>query len=162
MASLKQKRGHIKSQITKTLTKLLNNKEEGSLTLTYFTDVKDMILEKLKDIDEYNQDILEDLSSDTELSNEMDDEIEYKLSVMSTLAELKDFITPAGGNRENSSSDVGRIRNQLKLPQIPLPSYNHREGESLERFLTEFETIMSKFSLSAYERFIFLKKTTGW
>ena len=47
--------------------------------------------------------------------------------------------------------------NRLKLPQIPLPSYAHKEGEDLHKFFSNFENIVQKYGLTDYERFIYLQ-----
>ena len=57
-----------------------------------------------------------------------------------------------------SGSAFQRIENQLKLPQLPLPEYSHAEGESLDKFIANSETIVDKYTLSSSERFVFLKR----
>ena len=48
--------------------------------------------------------------------------------------------------------------NQMKLPQIPLPEYGRREGETLENFINNFESIVDKYALSEFEKFVLLSK----
>ena len=50
------------------------------------------------------------------------------------------------------------ISTHMKLPQVPLPEYGRREGESLEGFLGNFETIINKYSLSEFEKFVLLSR----
>ena len=45
----------------------------------------------------------------------------------------------------------------LRLPQVPLPEYTHREGENLAVFFRNFEDVVQKFNLSQYEKFILLE-----
>ena len=68
---------------------------------------------------------------------------------------------PAGGAVGSSSmlaNGIPMVGSQLKLPQLPLPEYSHAEGESLDRFISNFETIINKYALSSYERFVFLER----
>lgn len=48
--------------------------------------------------------------------------------------------------------------NKLKLPELPLPEYHHRKGESLDQFFVNFEGIIDKYQLSSYEKYVFLEK----
>jgi hypothetical protein len=50
------------------------------------------------------------------------------------------------------------ISNQIKLPNLPLPEYNHEPGASLELFFANFESIVNKHKLSEYEKFLLLTK----
>ena len=57
----------------------------------------------------------------------------------------------------NVSSETG-VKNKLKLPEIPLPTFSNKEGENLIQFFLNFESIILKYTLSDYERFIYLEK----
>lgn len=48
--------------------------------------------------------------------------------------------------------------NKLKLPELPLPKFSYAKGETLISFLASFESIISAYSLSSYEKFVFLKR----
>lgn len=56
------------------------------------------------------------------------------------------------------STDSSFPKNQIKLPSLPLPEYSHGESESLEEFFLKFESIVSKYSISEYEKFFLLEK----
>lgn len=60
--------------------------------------------------------------------------------------------TYPGGNH---SSGWG---SQLKLPHVPLPTYGRLDGESLEGFISNFEHVLSRYSISEYEKFILLSR----
>ncbi len=47
--------------------------------------------------------------------------------------------------------------NKLKLPVIALPEFSNSKGESLEKFIFAFESIIEKHLLSPYEKFIYLR-----
>ena len=55
------------------------------------------------------------------------------------------------GAAENSNSS------KLKLPQVQLPSYGHKEGEDLSNFFLNFENILAKNKFSDYEKFVYLQ-----
>lgn len=46
---------------------------------------------------------------------------------------------------------------KLKLPEIPLPEFCDRKGETLNSFLVCFEGIINKYNLFAYKKYVFLK-----
>ena len=50
---------------------------------------------------------------------------------------------------------VSRLK--LKLPQIPMPSYGHKDGEDLHKFFLNFENIILKYELSEYDKFLYLQ-----
>ena len=47
---------------------------------------------------------------------------------------------------------------QIKLPQVPLPEYNHAEGESFEHFITNFESVLDKYNISNFEKYVYLER----
>lgn len=57
-----------------------------------------------------------------------------------------------------SSNVVPSSNSQIRLPQLPLPEYSHGEGESLEEFFMKFEAIVSKYSITEYEKYVLLEK----
>ena len=67
---------------------------------------------------------------------------------------LKSSLTPVTGSA--SREDIHY--NKLKLPRLPLPEYGHKEGEDLNKFFTNFELIIDKYSLFSFEKFVFLQK----
>ena len=46
----------------------------------------------------------------------------------------------------------------MKLPVLPLPEYSHGRDELLEDFFERFENILNKYSLTEYEKFIYLER----
>jgi len=164
MPTNKQKRGYVKARITKTLSSLVLKKENNSLTNTYLNNINELLKTNVSELDSLNSIVLESLSSDTEIEEELNGQLDYRLWVESTLAELTDHVQSETTVQPGAAvppapvvTDALRIRNQLKLPQLPLPSYGHKEGENLHRFLTGFETITNKYSLEPYEKFMLMR-----
>ena len=48
--------------------------------------------------------------------------------------------------------------NQIRLPQIPLPEFNHSDGETFENFITNFEAVIANYTLSNFEKYVYLEK----
>ena len=46
----------------------------------------------------------------------------------------------------------------LKLPEAPLPTFSNAVDETLDSFLTTFENITGRYSLTSYEKFMLMKK----
>ena len=62
-------------------------------------------------------------------------------------------------NRDQPNIEPAAIKpTKLKLPELPLPSYSNAKNETLAAFLTSFESVISTYRLSSYEKFVFLKK----
>ena len=47
---------------------------------------------------------------------------------------------------------------KLRLPEIPLPKFTNSEEECLTQFFINFESVIDKYKLSDYEKFILLEK----
>ena len=62
-------------------------------------------------------------------------------------------VTTHGNDRVDSTNF---INNHLKLPQLPLPRYGHNKGEDLNLFFTNFESILDRYKLGDYEKFMLL------
>ena len=62
------------------------------------------------------------------------------------------------GNVPNVRPSSAPISNQIKLPQLPMPEYSNAEGENLLTFLANFEGVLSKYSLSEFEKYVFLTR----
>lgn len=72
---------------------------------------------------------------------------------------LNSFTNLDASFRSVASPNSGSVNHgNLRLPQIPLPEYSHGEGESLALFISNFESIVSKYNLSEYEKFILLEQ----
>ena len=99
--------------------------------------------------------------SEEESQEEYDTCVSYAMKILSCITILESSLSDRSNadSSRNSGPPVGEIgRNQLKLPQVPLPEYGRRDGEDLNKFLTNFEHIINKYCLSSYEKFIFLQK----
>lgn len=50
---------------------------------------------------------------------------------------------------------------KLKLPEIPLPKFSNAPHETLVEFIDNFESVINKYELSDYEKFVYVKRQLG-
>ena len=62
------------------------------------------------------------------------------------------------GGQHSASGNPPPLSGQIKLPQIPLPEYSHADGESFEHFITNFEAVLNKYTISNFEKFVYLER----
>ena len=94
---------------------------------------------------------------------------EYEDEILTVLVALKTNVDKikSEDTQQNVSNNVNSTLNnnlvtpsvssKVKIPQIPLPNYSHKPGEDLYKFFSNFENIMSKYNLTDFEQFIYLK-----
>ena len=58
----------------------------------------------------------------------------------------------------NSNSNIDAARSLLKSPIAPLPIYNSKDTESVDKFLIEFEDTVSKFNYTDRDKLLLLKQ----
>lgn len=149
----KQMRKYMRSEITKTFNSINTSLD------SYSNEEKRQCIVRLKglqtDIKDCNQKVLAQLfdedASDAQTEQEYNSCTEYDKKLIASLSLLESSLS-------NSQDHSNPCKNHLKLPELPLPEYGHREGEDLASFFTTFESIVNKYSLSSYEKFIFLQK----
>ena len=100
----------------------------------------------------YLDEELESVEKYDEAINQVIAKLELKLSTFANLDASFRGAPPPNPNPGATS------HGNLRLPQIPLPEYSHSEGESLAMFIGNFESIVSKYNLSEYEKFILLEQ----
>ena len=61
-------------------------------------------------------------------------------------------------NRKLGVPTQATARSMLRNPIAPLPKFTSTEGESLEPFFTQFDSTISKFSYSDYDKLLLLKQ----
>lgn len=158
MASfLKRMRGCIRTEITKTYTKLFVDPGELS------TDEKKSILDRFNtlktDIRDLDQKVLEGLSSGTSTDEEFQKEYDccaaYEDKISAIIGKVEEVPVSSLGSLSLPRADS--LRSQLKLPHLPLPTFGNEEGENIHRFFVEFEAIINKYGINNYEKFIFLR-----
>jgi hypothetical protein len=95
---------------------------------------------------------------ESKLSAEFDICETYNNKIREGILILKADIADATSITEPRVLDAQPRLNKLKLPEVPLPTYSHSEGETLNQFFENFETILCKYDLSDCEKFVYLKR----
>ena len=93
-----------------------------------------------------------------ELDRELEHCQEYREKLMKAikLLERRSCVDNLDDFHESNNRSVPL--SQLKLPQLPLPIFGNRGDESLQQFFDNFEAVISKYNVSDFEKFIFLKQ----
>lgn len=106
------------------------------------------------DINNLNNDIHAVSPDETDIDSIIDEEEAYNDRILHSLSVLSSNSETLNSFAANASSGSS---NKVKLPVIALPEFSNGKGESLEKFLYSFESIISKQNLSFYEKFVYLK-----
>lgn len=155
-------RGHVRTQVTKLHDKIVSTREQLPLIeiSTMLTKVDCLDAELMR----FNSDVaalLFEIHGNTEIfTKELDNAEKYfdKINECKTLLSTeKSLLVEARTTPTRVTADSIKP-NKLKLPELPLPKYSHGKGETLIAFLTAFESVVKAYSLSSYEKFIFLKR----
>ncbi len=158
-------RGHLRQQITTIRTNVL---DENTLS-SYTKSKKVQIISKLKSISEdikiLNGKIItlkwdpEKSTNDATHNTELETIDIYEEKIIESVSILEDSIAdsysvsnfrPGNANQQNYSL--------LRPLSAPLPKFESREHESLEKFFYNFEAVVDKYNYSEYEKFIILKQ----
>ncbi|XP_068225069.1 uncharacterized protein [Palaemon carinicauda] len=122
-----------------------------------------MLVDLKEKLDKVNNEVLKEIwdSADKDdngnelVSEEMDTWFVYDDRLSKCLSLLKTAVSLSPGNlSDRSRSEIS----QLKLPELPLPTFGNREGEDISKFLREFEATIDKYDLSTHVKFTLLTR----
>ena len=143
-------------------TKTCNAIESNFDTLTTIEKkVQEEKLIALKvELDKANKDILQ-WNIDKNVSEEiiqgnMEDEDFYDTKLMTCVMRLRN-IEESRRFEDSSRIMTHTERTSLKLPKVPLPTFQNANNENLKKFLRSFESIVNKHNLTSYEKYIYLR-----
>lgn len=168
VAFCKASRTHVRKRISTIYTKI--SREYDNLTVnttnTYLNSVNKLEGEISRLNSEIAQYIFVTEGDSSNFARELEgsDSYEEKISeskslLQAKIAELSVSVNNTSVTTPPSPSvDSAAPLNKLKLPEVPLPCYSHAKGETLLSFLSSFESIISKYTLSPHEKFVFLKR----
>ena len=156
----KYKRNFLRMEVTK-------NKNKIDAEIEFLsTEEKLQLLERCDEIsaelEDLNSKIFRSIflaqHSESATQTEYDLCVEYKKRISLSITKLNESLpeTERKTNQNQYKEDIGR--STLKLPHLPLPEYGHKDGEDLGRFLKNFKHLISKYSLSEYEKYIYLQR----
>ena len=105
----------------------------------------------------------ENLAAEIDACEEYDDKINSCiLKLESQVTNIQTSTSDPNGMPQNSGLNFSAQNsvfkpNHIKLPQLPLPKYSHSKGENLNKFFQNFETIVDKYCISDFEKFVLLQ-----
>ena len=161
---LTNSRKYSRSKVTNNCSKItseINNLSQGECQdrineLKSFSNRLDEINEKIGTL------LFQSEQTDEKISQEFDRCEEYREKI-SLVKLLDDKIATFHTTNEiltssRASTDPNLLLGNLKLPELPLPTFGNRDGENLERFFYNFENIIFKYALNDFDRYVFLEK----
>lgn len=163
---LKASRGHVRKQISTYHNQVTNIAFLSQMSVLKKTQTLNTVKGLLLKIEDFNEKITVLIWDETVDDNEALFEVELdninsyseKISEIITILELSisnstaSSSIPSGSNPSSSST----VTTKLKAPTAPLPAFSGKEGESLEKFLYQFDNIISKYNYSDYEQLLLL------
>ena len=162
LQTLIKSRGYLRTRITKVINDVndrLNDLTENDGLR--FTDK----LNTLKcDLNEQNQKVFKSMlaiEDETTVDSEVENANSYDDQILDCLFKLNNLIGQSSNQSSQnnySNSPIQTTRNQLKLPKIPLPAFSNDRSQNFHKFITSFEAIVDKFTISSYEKFCLLKQ----
>ena len=164
---IKNQRKFYRSKATR-LCNSLNLDYVNSLTLQDRDKLKISLKEVKDKLDKLNDEasrvMWKCVNSEEVLEAEFADRDAYDDKISEGIRAIENSARPADRSHF-SSSEHGEmydrpvsVSNQLKLPQIPLPEFSNPKKESLETFLCSFESIVEKYNLNQFEKYVFLER----
>ena len=163
--SLIHTRKYLRADITRNHNKINEGPdsipfEELEFTLMRLSDMRS----RIKDMNAAVMQELVGAGDEVATQQEYNLSEEYSNKLMQGISILKSRLANPGisvqthdHEAHNRDSPAAFLPNKLKLPQIPMPTYGHKDGEDLHKFFLTFENIIAKYHLSDYEKFIFLQ-----
>ena len=163
---LKTSRTRLRSKVTRFCNAIDASLERSSLVelSNILQDLRNLQC-KLEEVNDSVCKILLATESKDTVERDLDLCDEYEDKISSYLHKIQNKIQADQGRIETSRVstrdeyvDLSRPDGQIKLPQLPLPVYSHAPGESLENFFANFESIIDKYNLSPFSRFVYLQR----
>ena len=157
--SLRLTRGHIRKSVTEIHNDVCEHIEDFDRLkiLKYISKLK-LHMQNLKDSnDEICHLLFESESDEGASTNSQTKELEainsYDDKITEALSILEDRVCSVSVGGATPSRDYS---DRLKPHKVPLPEFSGAKGESLEKFFTNLESVLSKYQYSNYEKFLLL------
>ena len=161
--TLIKRRGYKRQSLSKTLKALADNPPQTVNDINYFLskleDLRPILVGYDNEIELYmlNKDLW-DGDTYAEQSEIADTYLDgLRKAVCNLKSEVQNMNTSSNSSPNDSlnSSYNNSNTNKLKLPPVELPHFNG-QPEEFERFIHSFETLMSKFDLTQFEKYSYL------
>ena len=162
LAQLTKLRGILRTRVTKLVSKVNSN------IASYDAQLRNLNLQKLQsmqvELRQMDRDILplylENNLSGEQIEAHNDEEEEYQdklLLAMSSLQSAPTAEQQSGIAAGPGPSTTPQSFQKSNLPKVPLPEFCNFQNEDVKKFLRAFEFVISKYNLSSYEKFLYLK-----
>lgn len=160
LSFLKENRKYLRSKVTKLCNNITSNIQ--SFDGDKCEECKQTLNSYKCKLTESNEKISKGLwifeQSRDKLNEELDKCEQYDCDILKSIKFLERHMSNHNAPTLMTTPFSPQVSNQIKLPQLPLPEYGHENGENLGLFFTNFENIINKYSLSEYEKFVFLSR----
>ena len=161
LEELLTKRKYLRGRATRLCIKIQNELPDTNLQQCLM--MKNKTLSVQTELNELNDRIFDKYvllkKSEDEVQTLMDRNDEYNDKFDEILSQIEVVTShPANHSNHNRSNiSTNAEVNHLKLPRVELPTFRNGKGESLDKFLKQFEAIVEKHKVSSYEKFRLLK-----
>lgn len=165
---LKENRKHVRGKVTKKCEYITENIStfDQNTCIELLSELNFLQSKLSKVNDDLSKGLWEHIKEKAVLEDEFERQDEYDCKLLQSLNLLNNLneklrmsaTTSVVNNEHNGPNIDSRRVNKLHLPELPLPKFHNEESESLIQFFNNFENIIDKYSLSNYEKFVFLEK----
>lgn len=150
-----RKRAGYKGAITTMINKysagvIASNDKLGIITL------RDNLKANLAKIEVLNDSIYELITDSVRLQQEMVTANEYNLNTLRVVNELEEVLNKLK-DPSTDRKDGSEGKHKISLPDIELPKFDGNPA-NYNKFIVSFESLISKYNLSSFEKFSYLSK----
>ena len=163
-ADLKKNRGYLRQKVTRRSTIISNEFQNfSSLDCAEHLDSLKVLSEKLFSVDDQIGNLILEFEGQDALNIELMECETYEISINRAIRMLKEQSSnltarlDSAASLERSESDTRDIV-KLRLPELPLPKFGNEENENITQFFKNFEEIINKYSLSGFEKFVYMER----
>ena len=164
LKTLKASRSYVRQRVTKSCDKVIGQlpsvteQNKSVFTLENLNKLRALEIE-IVDLDRKIFELCIELdTSDSDLQIFSDENESYTDKLASCIAQLTVAQQPTVNPQPQYLGNLEELLNshKLTLPEVPLPEFGNEPGESLEKFLRLFESIIDKHKLTSQEKFMYL------
>ena len=160
----KNNRKFLRAKVTKLCNNIsgnINSYDQNTCILN-LGDLKILSDELQKSNENIDSGLWQHVTERATLDSELETCHKYKIDILTHITLLENKIKvfqDQSLHRHNPPNVTADSRlNKLHLPELPLPKFVNGEGDNLNQFFDNLEGILNKYSLSEYEKFIYLEK----
>ena len=154
---LVKRRGYARQRVTK----IYNDVESNLEGLTeqdrlVRIDRLSQLKKELLDLDEQILTDVVEMQDDSEIQIKINEDEAYQQKIVTSMLRLQRH-QATHSSLDSTPNPSVNIKNELKMPQVPLPEYDNTKGQSLIKFFYEFEKLTAKQNWSDHLKFMYLR-----